>query len=52
MSQPVQGGPAAGAGDQGGGSRPQSKRLQQTQAQVDEMLCKKAHRNSKKALLR
>jgi len=38
MSQPVQGGPAAGAGDQGGGSRPQSKRLQQTQAQVDEVV--------------
>jgi len=36
MSQPAPGGPAAGAGDQQG--RPQSKRLQQTQAQVDEVV--------------
>jgi len=38
MSQPAPGGPTAGAGDQSGGSRPQSKRLQQTQAQVDEVV--------------
>jgi len=36
MSQPAQGGPAGGAGD--GQARPQSKRLQQTQAQVDEVV--------------
>jgi len=38
MSQPAPGGQTAGAGDQSGGSRPQSKRLQQTQAQVDEVV--------------
>jgi len=39
MSQPASGGPTAGAGDQGGSQgRPQSKRLQQTQAQVDEVV--------------
>jgi len=38
MSQPAPGGQAA-AGDQAGGQgRPQSKRLQQTQAQVDEVV--------------
>lgn len=35
-SQPAPGAPAAG-GDQAGQARPQSKRLQQTQAQVDEV---------------